>query len=48
MCHKQDKKGKQQAETFHVDDLKSTHRLPEVNDDCEKWLNKEKFLAKMV
>ena len=26
---------------FHVDDLKSSHKNPKVNDDFEKWLNKK-------
>ena len=32
--------GKQQTIAFHVDDLKSSHVDPKVNDKFEKWLNK--------
>jgi hypothetical protein len=32
-------KGLQQTMLFHVDDLKSSHILKQVNDDFEKWLN---------
>ena len=33
-------KGSQQTVLFHVDDLKSSHKLKSVNDEFEKWLNK--------
>ena len=32
-------KGSQQTIIFHVDDLKSSHALKQVNDEFEKWLN---------
>ena len=35
------RQGSQQTVIFHVDDLKSSHRLPKVKNDFEKWLNKE-------
>jgi hypothetical protein len=31
--------GLQQTIVFHVDDLKSSHKLKSVNDKFEKWLN---------
>ena len=34
-------KGSQQTLVFHVDDLKSTHKLKSVNDEFEKWLNEK-------
>jgi hypothetical protein len=36
-----DVKGKQQTIIFHVDDLKSSHQDPKVNDEFEQWLNFE-------
>ena len=32
-------KGKRQTITWHVDDLKSSHEDPEVNDEFHTWLN---------
>ena len=32
--------GKQQTIKFHVDNLKSSHINPKVNDQFKKWLNK--------
>lgn len=32
------RKGLQHAIHFHVDDLKSSHKNPKVNDQFEKWL----------
>ena len=34
-----DVEGKQQTVTWHVDDLKSSHKNPKVNDEFIKWLN---------
>jgi hypothetical protein len=34
------KRGSQHTIVFHVDDLKSSHKLPKVNDKFVKWLNK--------
>jgi hypothetical protein len=33
--------GSQQTILFHVDDLKSSHKMKSVNDQFEKWLNKK-------
>jgi hypothetical protein len=33
--------GKQHTMSWHVDDLKSSHEDPKVNDDFQKWLQKE-------
>ena len=33
--------GKQQTIKFHVDDLLSSHKQREVNDDFLKWLNEK-------
>jgi hypothetical protein len=33
--------GLQQTFLFHVDDLKSSHKIKAVNDRFEKWLNKK-------
>jgi hypothetical protein len=32
-------KGSQQTILFHVDDLKSSHILKQLNNNFEKWLN---------
>ena len=32
---------KQQTIIFHVDDIKSSHVDPQVNDEFEAWLNQE-------
>ena len=34
-------KGSQQTVCWHVDDLKSSHKLKEVNDEFLKWLNEK-------
>jgi hypothetical protein len=33
-----EEKGSQHAILFHVDNMKSSHKNPKVNDDFEKWL----------
>jgi N12 class adenine-specific DNA methylase len=33
--------GSQQTILFHVDDLKSSHKMKSVNDQFEKWLYKK-------
>ena len=35
------RKGSQHTILFHVDDLKSSHKNPKVNDEFAKWLNKK-------
>ena len=35
------RKGSQHTIVFHVDDIKSSHKLPKVNDDFAEWLQKK-------
>jgi hypothetical protein len=37
----QEKNGLQQTLLFHVDDLKSSHKDPKVNDEFEQWLQSD-------